>query len=81
MIKKDVLNKNKNFYIGIICTVLEGMLSGCIFILLYSVMQSLWFGNFDFHHSLTLTGILVTVLAIQRLKLEGLRSAEIFVCF
>lgn len=65
MTKKNVLDKNRNFYIGIICTVLEGMLSGCIFMLLYSVMQSLWLKDFDFHHSLTLTGILAGIFLLR----------------
>ena len=43
----DVLKKNKNFYIGVGGTVLEGLLSGSLFLLLYSVMQLLWAGQFD----------------------------------
>ena len=31
--------KNRNFYIGVGGTVLEGLLSGSLFMLLYSVMQ------------------------------------------
>lgn len=37
----DVLNKNRNFYIGVGGTVLEGLLSGSLFMLLYSVMHFL----------------------------------------
>ena len=39
MREHDVLKKNKNFYIGVGGTVLEGLLSGSLFLLLYSVMQ------------------------------------------
>ncbi len=35
MTAKEVLKKNRNFIIGVILTVLEGMLSGSIFMLLY----------------------------------------------
>ena len=41
----EVLKKNRNFYIGVAGTVLEGMLSGSLFMLLYAVMQFLWSGS------------------------------------
>ena len=47
MNEHDVLKKNRNFYIGVGGTVLEGLLSGSLFMLLYSVMQFLWSGQFD----------------------------------
>ena len=47
MSEHDVLKKNRNFYIGVGGTVLEGLLSGSLFMLLYSVMQFLWSGQFD----------------------------------
>ncbi len=34
----EVLKKNRNFYIGVAGTVLEGLLSGSLFMLLYAVM-------------------------------------------
>ena len=37
MNEHDVLKKNRNFYIGVGGTVLEGLLSGSLFMLLYSV--------------------------------------------
>lgn len=61
MTDKQVLKKNTNFYIGVIGTVLEGLLSGSLFMLLFFTMQSLWSGNFDFHHSLALTGVLAVI--------------------
>ena len=36
MSEHDVLKKNRNFYIGVGGTVLEGLLSGSLFMLLYS---------------------------------------------
>ena len=53
----DVLKKNRNFYIGVGGTVLEGLLSGSLFMLLYSVMQLLWSGQFDMNRALILTGV------------------------
>ena len=35
MNEHDVLKKNRNFYIGVGGTVLEGLLSGSLFMLLY----------------------------------------------
>lgn len=37
MTDKDVFKKNRNFYIGIAGTVVEGLLSGSLFLLLYTV--------------------------------------------
>lgn len=65
MTGKDVLKKNKNFYIGVFGTVLEGLLSGSLFMLLYFVMQSLWDGEFDFHRSLILTGALAVIFMFR----------------
>ena len=52
MNEHDVLKKNHNFYIGVGGTVLEGLLSGSLFMLLYSVMQFLWSGQFDMNRVL-----------------------------
>ena len=51
---KEVLKKNRNFYIGVIGTLLEGLLSGSLFMLLYLTMRLLWSGEFDLHRSLVL---------------------------
>ncbi len=42
MEQEKVLKKNKNFYCGVIFTVLEGLLSGSNFMVLYAVMQMLY---------------------------------------
>src|SRR5699024_4113468 len=57
----DVLKKNRNFYIGVGGTVLEGLLSGSLFMLLYSVMQLLWSGQFDMNRALILTGVIAVI--------------------
>ncbi len=58
---KEVLKKNRNFYIGVIGTLLEGLLSGSLFMLLYLTMLSLWSGEFDLRRSLVLTGVLAII--------------------
>lgn len=60
-----VLNKNRNFYIGVGGTVLEGLLSGSLFMLLYSVMQFLWSGQFDMNRVLVLTGVIAGIFLLR----------------
>ncbi len=61
----DVLNKKRNFYIGVGGTVLEGLLSGSLFMLLYSVMQFLWSGQFDMNRVLVLTGVIAGIFLLR----------------
>ena len=65
MNEHDVLKKNRNFYIGVDGTVLEGLLSGSLFMLLYSVMQFLWSGQFDMNRVLALTGIIAAIFLLR----------------
>lgn len=65
MTGSEVLKKNKNFYIGVTGTVLEGLLSGCLFMLLYATIESLWTDSFDLNRSLLLTGILAGIFALR----------------
>lgn len=61
----DVLKKNRNFYIGVGGTVLEGLLSGSLFMLLYSVMQFLWSGQFDMNRVLVLAGVIAGIFLLR----------------
>ena len=45
--------------------VLEGLLSGSLFMLLYSVMQFLWSGQFDMNRVLVLTSIIALVFLFR----------------
>ena len=65
MSEHDVLKKNRNFYIGVGGTVLEGLLSGSLFMLLYSVMQFLWSGQFDMNRVLVLTCVIAVVFLLR----------------
>ena len=61
MTDKNVFKKNRNFYIGIAGTVVEGLLSGSLFLLLYTVMQLLWSGTFDLSRALKVTGLIAVI--------------------
>lgn len=61
----EVLKKNRNFYIGVAGTVLEGLLSGSLFMLLYAVMQFLWSGRFDMNRTLVLTGLIAGIFLLR----------------
>ena len=61
----EVLKKNRNFYIGVAGTVLEGLLSGSLFLLLYAVMQFLWAGRFDMNRTLVLTGLIAGIFLLR----------------
>ena len=65
MSEHDVLKKNRNFYIGVGGTVLEGLLSGSLFMLLYSVMQFLWAGQFNMIRALILTGVIAVIFLLR----------------
>ena len=61
----NVWKKNREFYIGVAGTVLEGLLSGSLFMLLYSVMRFLWDGQFDMNRVLALTGIIAVIFLFR----------------
>ena len=61
----NVWKKNRDFYIGVAGTVLEGVLSGSLFMLLYSVMRFLWDGQFDMSRVLALTGIIAVIFLFR----------------
>ena len=61
----EARRKNRNFYIGVAGTVLEGLLSGSLFLLLYAVMQFLWAGRFDMNRALVLTGGIAGIFLLR----------------
>lgn len=61
MTDKNVFKKNRNFYIGIAGTMVEGLLSGSLFLLLYTVMRLLWSGTFDLSRALKVTGLIAVI--------------------
>lgn len=90
MTDKNVFKKNRNFYIGIAGTMVEGLLSGSLFLLLYTVMRLLWSGTFDLSRALKVTGLIAVIFFFRiviysfgytRRRSEGRRSAGRSVCF
>ena len=63
--KNNPMRKNRKFYIGMILTVIEGLLSGCNFFLLYGVMKMLWNGDADLPPLLRLTAFLGVIFALR----------------
>ena len=61
----NVWKKNREFYIGVAGTVLEGLFSGSLFMLLYSVMRFLWDGQFDMNRVLVLTGVIAFIFLLR----------------
>lgn len=59
--------KNRNFYLGVGCTILEGLLSGCNFMILYLVMQMLLQKNFLLQPLLAITGLLAGIFLLRLL--------------
>lgn len=65
------MRKNRKFYIGIVLTVVEGLLSGCNFLLLYEVMKMLWNGSSDLSRLLWLAAFL-GVIFVLRIVIYGI---------
>lgn len=72
---KCIKKKNKNFYIGIVMNVIEGILSGFNFMLIYIVISQLWYRNFNISIILKYTSILIGIF-ICRLMIYMLGYTE-----
>ena len=59
--------KNRNFYLGVGCTILEGLLSGCNFMILYLVMQMMLQKKFLLQPLLAITGLLAGIFLLRLL--------------
>lgn len=59
--------KNRNFYLGVGCTILEGLLSGCNFMILYLVIQMLLQKKFLLQPLLAITGLLAGIFLLRLL--------------
>lgn len=59
--------KNRNFYLGVGCIILEGLLSGCNFMILYLVMQMLLQKKFLLQPLLAITGLLAGIFLLRLL--------------
>ena len=72
---ENPMRKNRKFYIGMILNVVEGMLSGFNFFLLYEVMKMLWIGNVNLSSLLRLT-LLLGVIFVLRIIVYGIGYTE-----
>ena len=59
--------KNRNFYLGVGCTILEGLLSGCNFMILYLVMQMMLQKKFLLQPLLAIIGLLAGIFLLRLL--------------
>lgn len=59
------MSKNKDFRIGLALNVMEGILSGSNFMLLYAVMQDLWSGKLNMSRIGLLTGGLAAIFILR----------------
>ena len=55
------MEKNKKFYAGIVLNILEGLLSGANFIILYYLFTAVFEGNLQMSRLLLLAGIMLIV--------------------
>ncbi len=59
------MRKNRDFRMGLLMNVLEGILSGSNFMLLYAVMQALEAGTLDMNRIGLLTGVLTAIFLLR----------------
>lgn len=64
-ITENPMKKGSKFYIGMILTVIEGMLSGCNFFVLYEVMKMLWDGKADVSYVTKLSSFLAVIFILR----------------
>lgn len=63
--RENPLKKNSKFYIGMAFNLVEGVLSGFNFLLLYEVMKMLWNRNASMHRLLCLAGFLGFIFVLR----------------
>ena len=65
MNNKNQFKKNHKFYSGLVLTVLEGLLSGSNYIVIYIVMKMLYQGNADMNGILKATGLVAGIFILR----------------
>lgn len=65
--RSSVFAKNRDFYVSVACTVIEGLLEGCNFALIFLVMQQVFGGTADLGVLLRFTGLLAAVFVARLL--------------
>lgn len=64
---RSVFSKNRDFYVSVACTVIDGLLAGCNFALIFLVMQQVFGGTADLVVLLRFTGLLAAVFVARLL--------------
>ncbi len=60
-----ILKGNRQFYFSCFCVMVEGLLSGCNFMLIYFIFQNLWRSTLEIHSILKLTGGLAVIFLLR----------------
>ena len=61
MNEEKLLKGNRKLNVSIVCTMVEGLLAGCNFMVIYYVFKSLWSGSMNMQNILELTGGLLLI--------------------
>ena len=72
---ENPMKKGSKFYIGMILTVIEGMLSGCNFFVLYEVMKMLWDGKADLPH-ITKLSLFLAIIFVLRIVIYSIAYTD-----
>lgn len=72
---EKVLKGNKKLKLSIVCTIIEGLLAGCNFMVIYYVFKSMWDNSMNMHSILKLTGGLLLIF-IARLFIYSFGYVE-----
>ena len=62
---ENVFAKNSKIHASVACTVIEGLLDGCNFVLVYLVIEEVFAGDFDLGSVLLVSGALAAVFAVR----------------
>lgn len=65
------MEKNKKFYAGIVLNILEGLLSGANFIILYYLFTAVFEGNLQMSRLLLLAGIMLIVFIFRAIFIRS----------
>ncbi len=65
MKQSNIMKKNRHYYLSMVLNVIEGMLSGCNFIVLLDCIKALWNNNMTSSLLLTSTGALALVFLVR----------------
>ncbi|OYO84188.1 hypothetical protein CG709_15350, partial [Lachnotalea glycerini] len=65
MNKNNPMKWNKQLFLSVICVMLEGLLSGCNFMVMYYIFQSLWKQQMVMGKIMEITGSIAVIFLIR----------------